>query len=148
MYKSIINPTNASFCLLVLFICWAAPVQAVCPASAPFLLVADNQCYAVCPWQAPNKYYSYSLNNTCELVCPGSYYGFDGNQSCITTCPSTPVQTFYDTINKRCVTVCPANYFGYLGAVNASNQLCVQGIQPIIQIVLVRLIPTTIPPGA
>ena len=127
MCKSITNTVSSSLCLMIVFICLTVPVSTVCPASAQFYLAADTQCYAVCPWQAPNKYYSYLPTNTCELICPSTYYGFDGNKSCTTTCPSAPVQTFYDTTNKRCVNVCPANYFGYLGAVTASNQFCVQG---------------------
>ena len=118
------TPHIITFCLLIL--CFVLPAATVCPASAPYLLSANNQCYAICPWEAPNKYYAYSVTSSCELVCPGAYYGFDGNKTCTTTCPSAPIQTFYDTVNKRCVNTCPANYFGYIGSVTASNQKCVQ----------------------
>lgn len=129
MCKSITNIRSYWVGMILVFMCLVAPALTVCPASARYYLAADTQCYAVCPWQAPNKYYAHSVTNTCELICPSTYYGFDGNQTCTTTCPSTPIQTFYDShpTRKRCVTVCPANYFGYLGSVTASNQFCVQG---------------------
>ena len=131
MCKSITNTTSiysfTFFTTLVLFIL-IMPSKAVCPGSAPYLLPSTNQCYAICPWEAPNKYYAYSSNNTCLATCPGLYYAFDGNKSCTLTCPLAPNLTFFDTVNKTCVSVCPANYFGYLGNVAASNQFCVQSI--------------------
>ena len=129
MHYSITNLLSSSTNLLnlcLIIACLVVPVVSVCPSSAQFYLATNNQCYSVCPWQAPNKYYSYLPTNTCQLICPNTYYGFDGNKSCTTTCPSTPIQTYYDNVNKICVTVCPANYFGYLGAVTASNQFCLQ----------------------
>lgn len=129
MIKQIINinrPPSSLLLLCLISLYLIELATSVCPANAQFLLAANNQCYAICPWESPNYYYSYLPTNTCELVCPGSYYGFDGNRSCTTACPSLPLQTFYDTVNKRCVSVCPANYFGYLGSVTASNQKCVQ----------------------
>lgn len=131
MCKSITNNTSLNslkiFASLVFFYL-LVPSQAACPGSAPYNLTTANECYAVCPWEAPNKYYAYSVTNTCELTCPGSYYGFDGNKSCVLTCPLSPNLTFYFTPTKRCVSVCPANYFGYLGSVTASNQFCVQSL--------------------
>lgn len=115
----------AIFTSLIVFF-FLVPSQAVCPGSAPYSL--STQCYAICPWEAPIKYYAYSVNNTCQSTCPGSYYGFDGNKTCTLTCPQSPNLTFYDTVNKTCATVCPANYFGYLGNVTASNQFCVQSL--------------------
>ena len=49
--------------LIIIFL--AETVISVCPASAQYLLVATNQCYRTCPWQAPNNYYSYLPTNTC-----------------------------------------------------------------------------------
>lgn len=111
-------------CIIIITLACIPCAWSVCPASAQYLLVSNNTCYAQCPWLTPNKYYSYLPTNTCELICPGSYYGFDDNKTCVSICPSSPTQSYYDTVSKRCVYTCPANYFGYLGAITASNQKC------------------------
>ena len=65
MYKSITNFTSYSLCVVIAIICLIAPAHTVCPATAQFYLAADTQCYAVCPWVAPNKYYAHLATNTC-----------------------------------------------------------------------------------
>jgi len=105
--------------MLLIFVFVALLVETLsqsCPAGTPFLLVSTNKCYAACPWNPPQVYYSSSFDNTCVSQCPSGWYGFDGNRTCVQTCPTSPNMTFYDDVNSKCVSICPANYFSYLGS--------------------------------